>query len=103
MILQRCGLIYLGCWLIIAIQTWVSMRWPSFVVASAVGITFTVAGIMVVQSDWGSFYPWALPGLLINQLGKGDAYTAELLFGSLGGIVAALIGGWDVTRRDILS
>lgn len=102
MILQRCGIIYLGCWLIIAIQIWVSMRWSSFVVASAAGITLTVAGILVVQSDWGSFYPWALPGLLVNQLSKGDTYTAELLFGSLGGIIVGLIGGWDVTRRDVV-
>lgn len=102
MIVQRCGIIYLGCWLIIAIHTWISMRWPSFVVASAVGITLTVAGVIMVQSDWGSFYPWALPGLLVNQLGKGDPYTAELLFGSLGGIIAALLGGWDVTRRDVV-
>jgi hypothetical protein len=102
MIFQRCGLIYLGGWLIIAIHTWISLRWPSFVVASAAGITLTVAGMIVAQSEWGSFYPWALPGLLVNQLGKGEAYTAELLFGSLGGVIAALIGGWDVTRREVV-
>jgi hypothetical protein len=102
MIIQRCGLIYLGCWLIISIHVWISMRWSSFVVACAAGITLTVAGVIVIQSEWGSFYPWALPGLLVNHLGKGETYTAELLFGSLGGIIAALLGGWDVIRRDVV-
>jgi hypothetical protein len=26
----------------------------------------------------------------------------QLLLGSLGGVVVALLGGWDVIRRDVL-
>jgi hypothetical protein len=94
---------YLASWLILAIHTWVALRWRSFVVASAVGIVLTVAGVVVINSEWGSFYPWALAGLIINSLNKGEALPLrEFLFGSLGGVVAALVGSWDITRHDVL-
>jgi hypothetical protein len=93
---------YLGAWLIISVHTWIGMRWSSFVVASAAGIVLTISGMIVINSDWGSFYPWALPGVLVNQLGKGVMAWPELSFGCLGGVVAAILGGWDVIRRDVL-
>lgn len=95
-------LTYLSAWLLISIQTWVNLRWKSFVVASAVGIAMTVAGVVIVNSDWGSFYPWAVAGLVSNQFNEGVVLLPELLFGCLGGIGAAIIGGWDVVRRDVL-
>jgi hypothetical protein len=94
---------YLASWLILSIHTWVALRWRSFVVASAVGIVLTVAGVIVINSEWGSFYPWALAGLVVNSMGKGEGLPLlEFLFGSLGGVVAALLGGWEVARRDVL-
>jgi hypothetical protein len=94
---------YLVSWFILAIHTWVALRWRSFVVASAVGIVLTVAGVIVVNSEWGSFYPWALAGLIVNGFNKGESLPLlEFLLGSLGGLVAALIGGWEITRREVL-
>jgi hypothetical protein len=85
-------LTYLASWLLLALQTWASLRWRSFVVALTVGIVLTVAGMAVVNSDWGSFYPWALPGLLVNGLNKGESFPlAELLVGCLGGFAVALL------------
>ncbi|MBN2002457.1 MAG: ABC transporter permease [Anaerolineae bacterium] len=103
---------YLGSWFIIAIQTWVAQRWSSFAVASAVGIALTVAGVIVIQSDYAGFYPYTLPTIVTNGfsgsaggisvLEENAAPIRELLFGSLGGLVAAAIGGWRFTRRDVL-
>lgn len=103
---------FLGAWLVIAIQTWVAHRWPSFVVASAAGIAMTIIGAMVIQSDYAGFYPWTLPMLVangfnatihpLNILEEGVRPVRELLTGSLGGLVVALIGGWNVVRRDVL-
>ncbi len=103
---------FLGAWLIIAIQTWVAQRWPSFAVASGVGIALTVAGAMVIQSDWANFYPYTLPVIVANgfvgeSMRSLNGFTeglpwVELLVGSLGGIAAAIAGGWQVTRRDVL-
>jgi len=95
--------VYLASWLIISLHTWVAMRWRSFVVAMAVGILMTVSGMIVVSSDWGAFYPWALPGLLANTFNKGEpTLMKELTVSVVGGIVVALLGCWEVTRRDVL-
>ena len=84
----------LGSWLLLAIHTWVGLRWRSFVVGSAVGIVLTVAGVVVIRSEWGSFYPWAIPGAIVNALNKGEPLPVyELLVGCLGGIVISLLGG----------
>jgi hypothetical protein len=96
-------MVYLASWLIISLHTWVAIRWQSFVVAMAVGILMTVSGMIVISSDWGSFYPWAMPGLLANTFNKGEPILLkELIVSVVGGIVVALLGCWEVTRRDVL-
>jgi hypothetical protein len=96
-------MVYLASWLIISLHTWVAIRWQSFVVAMAVGILMTVSGMIVISSDWGSFYPWAMPGLLANTFNKGEPILLkELIVSVVGGIIVALLGGWEVTRRDVL-
>jgi len=96
------GMTFVSAWLIISIQTWVSLRWKSFVVACGVGIAMTVAGAFFVQADWGGFWPWALPGFIANEFSDGFVHLPEMIFGTVGGVVVALLGGWDVTRRDVL-
>jgi ABC-2 type transport system permease protein len=96
------GMTFLGAWLIISIQTWISLRWKSFVVACAAGIALTVAGVFIVHTTWGNFWPWALPGAIANEFSEGVLLLPELLFGSVGGVLVALAGGWDVARRDVL-
>ena len=105
-------LMFLGSWLVIAIQTWVAQRWSNFAVASAVGIALTVASVIVIQSKYAGFYPYTLPALVangfsenisaLNILAEGVLPIKELLFGSLGGLIAAAIGGWHFVRRDVL-
>jgi hypothetical protein len=96
------GLAYLASWLIISIHTWVSLRWHSFVVASAVGIVAMVFAVFMFESDWSQWYPWTYPGLVAYLAEEGLSPMRELLIGSLGGMVVALLGGWEVTRRDVL-
>jgi hypothetical protein len=96
-------MVYLASWLIISLHTWVAMRWQSFVVAMAVGIGMTVGGMVVINSEWATFYPWALPGLLANTFNKGEPILLkELMVSVVGGIAVALLGCWEVTRRDVL-
>lgn len=101
-LLQYVGLAYLTSWLIISFHTWVALRWHSFVVASAVGIVAMVVGVILFQSDWGQWYPWTMPGLVTYQLVEGHGVIAQLLAGVVGGVVIALAGGWEVSRRDVL-
>jgi len=95
-------LAYLASWLIVSIHTWVGLRWRSFVVASAVGIAAMVIAILLFQSDLSGWYPWTLPGLVVHSLEEGLFPAKQLLVGCLGGLAVALLGGWEVTRRDVL-
>lgn len=96
------ALAYLASWLIISIHTWVSLRWHSFVVASAVGIAAMVVAVVLFRSDWNQWYPWAIPGMVAYGLEEGTDTLPQLLIGILGGGAVALVGGWDVVRRDVL-
>jgi hypothetical protein len=88
---------FLGAWLVIAIQTWVTQRWASFAVACGVGVAMTVAGVLVMRSDWASYYPWMLPVLVANGFSEEGMQALggftdglpwrELLFGTLGGLL----------------
>jgi hypothetical protein len=101
-LLTSAGFIFLGSWLLISLHTWVGARWKSFVVAMGFGIAMTVAGMVVINWEWGRFYPWALPGLVANSFMEGTMPIAEILVGSVGGLVVAIAGGWEFTRRDVL-
>ena len=92
---------WLAAWLIIALQIWVSLRWRSFPVSVGFGMTGTVIGFIVMQSDkWGKFYPWALP--LTTIAGEGKNMPFAVTYGIIGGIVGGLLGCWEMTRRDVL-
>lgn len=96
------GAAFLASWLIVSIHTWVGLRWHSFAVASAVGMGAMVVGVFLFQTDWSRWYPWTLPGVITNSLADGLRPLVELAIGSLGGLAIALLGGWEVTRRDVL-
>jgi len=57
---------------------------------------------MVIQSKYGPWYPWTLPAILVNDLSEGLKPWGALALGSLGGLAAAVLGGWEVSRRDAL-
>jgi hypothetical protein len=96
------GIAYLGCWLIIALHTWIALRWQSFVVASAAGILLTVAGMIAINAEWGTYYPWALSAMALNSLQENGSFARELAFSGVGAAVLALFGGLEFTRRDVL-
>ena len=81
---------------------WVSARWPSFVAAMGVGIVTTVAGVIVINSDWAQVYPWTLPGWVVKGNLQGETIAVSLALGLVGGLVIALAGSWDVSRREVL-
>lgn len=92
-------LTYLCAWLMIAIQIWVSVRWQSFTVALATGISATVMGYVLINSEkWGRIYPYTLP---MNVLINNGNITRALLISLIGCLVASLLGAIEFTRRDV--
>jgi ABC-2 type transport system permease protein len=98
--------------LMLAVQTWVAIRWRSFTIAMALGIGSTVVGIMLLRSlrniestPYGPFlaslFPWSLPYVVIARQATTDLRETALLAGILGGVVIAAFGCWDVVHRDV--
>jgi hypothetical protein len=104
--------VYLASWFIIAIQTWIAIRWHSFVVPIGVGIVTVFMALIVSQTRWWWLFPWALPGNVENILfawmeGGSLPYHYSMAWLSIGlslvgYAVAGILGCWDTVRRDVL-
>ncbi len=98
-LLAMAGKAYAASLLLVALQTWVAVRWRSFTVAVAVGMSATVAGFLIGQSErFGHWYPWTMP--LQVMAGEGRYASFVVVAGILGGIVAAALGLLDFLRRE---
>jgi len=103
---------YFASWFIIAIHTWVAMRWQSFVVAMGFGIVAVFITLLVSQTSLWWLFPGALPGNVENVLyswmtGGEISHPIRLAWLSIGlslvgGLVAGVVGGWETVRRDVL-
>ena len=97
-LLKQVAFVWLASWLIIAIHTWISMRWSGFPIALGAGIGGTFFALFAASASLGKYYPWLLP---MNIFVDGRFATA-LWLGIGGGIVAALVGCVEFTRRDVM-
>ena len=97
------GVAFLASWCILSFHLWFSIRVPSFVAAMAIGIVGTVAAVMVIQSEkYGPYYPWTLAGTSAMNALQGRSFTNSLVLGIAGGLIIALLGCWDASRREVL-
>lgn len=84
--------------LFVAMQTWVALRFSSFVVSLAFGIGGTMVALAVAmtgtkQADW---FPWVLP---MKVLSTPDPIKFALV-GGLGGLLVLAIMVVDLSRRN---
>jgi hypothetical protein len=91
--LASCG----ASMLIVALQTWIALRWRSFTLAVSVGIVATVASFVVGQSRFGNYFPWTLPGQVFQH---GGNLPLTLVVGLGGGVIVAALGLADFVRRE---
>lgn len=96
-IFKYASYVWLASWLIMAIHTWISVRWASFTVTLGAGIGGTFFALFAASAKFGKYYPWLLP---VNVFMDGRLKMA-LLIGIIGGIVATVLGCWDFVRRDV--
>ena len=95
---KQAAFVWLASWLIIAIHTWISMRWSGFPIALGAGIGGTFFALFAASASVGKYYPWLLP---MNIFIDGRFATA-LVLGIGGGIVAAVLGCMEFVRRDVM-
>jgi ABC-2 type transport system permease protein len=101
-LLKYSGLVFLASWMMVAINLWVALNWSSFVVSTSFGIVATISGVMIITSEkYGKFYPWAIAGLVGNQLNQGGTLWPQVLTGLIGGVVLFIISNWQLSRKQI--
>jgi ABC-2 type transport system permease protein len=98
--------------LMLAIQTWVAVRWRSFTIPMGLGISCTAITIMLLRTiknhmstpygpHLASYFPWSLPYVVIAPGATTNLRETAFLFGVLGGILASLLSCWEIVRRDV--
>jgi hypothetical protein len=96
------GKVYAIALLMHSIHTWVALHFRSFTVAAGVGMAAAVSNIVMMNSEEGvRFFPWILAVNALPQM-ENPWLVQALVIGVAGGLVLALAGCWEVTRRDIL-
>jgi ABC-2 type transport system permease protein len=86
--------------LVIAIQHWVSLRFPAFAASVGVGIAATITGSLLINSGkYGPWWPWCLPAQLLAT--KPDAVAHALWYSALGAVAVSVIGVIEFSRREI--
>lgn len=86
--------------LMVALQGWIALRWRSFTIAVASGMTATVVGYLVGQSErFGHWYPWSMA--LQTMASEPKHLDFVLVAGIGGGLLATALAAWEFSRRDV--
>ncbi|HET9228911.1 MAG TPA: ABC transporter permease [Thermoanaerobaculia bacterium] len=99
LLLRLCTGMVVAALFMAAIQLWVAIRWSSFTIAVAAGMSATVIGFIVGQSRFGHFYPWSMPAQLFLWQGKNTAFT--LAVSALGAATVLAFSLWEFSRREL--
>lgn len=98
-LLRTAAACYAASLLMVALHTWFAIRWRSFTVAVAIGMSATVMGFLIGQSErFGHWYPWSMP--LQVFAGKGQWTGFVVLASAAGALLVALAGLADFRRRE---
>lgn len=91
---------FLASWLLVAVQLWIALRYPSFVPALTVGIGGTFFAVVASSAKIGAVLPWQIP---INLLASDpERALLALVTGALGGSVALVAMLWHLSRREVV-
>lgn len=101
-LLAYAGGLFLSSWLILALHTWIGVRWPGFVLPLGVGILATFLALVVGDTGFGRVFPWSLPQAVAEALSGGTFAWRTVAWSGLGGVVVALLSCRAVTRREVL-
>lgn len=96
-IAQHAAVVWLASWFIIAIHTWISVRWSGFPIPLGAGIAGVFFALFAASASVGKYYPWLLP---MNIFLEGR-YTSAIVIGVVGGIAATFLGCFEFVRRDV--
>ncbi|HET6432563.1 ABC transporter permease [Dyella sp.] len=92
--------IYLSAWLLVAVQTWIALRFHSFVPALAAGIGGTFFAVVASSARVGVVLPWQIP---VNMLASDPARMHLALgVGLIGGVAVMALMVRQLARREVI-
>jgi ABC-2 type transport system permease protein len=101
---RQVGATFLAGLLMLAIQLWVAVSWRGVSVPLGLALVGTVVGFVLDLSGRAAYvarlFPWSLS--FIAGTHTDDSQAIAMWFGVLAGIAVALLGCWEVNRRDVL-
>lgn len=90
--------VYAASLLMLALQIWVALRWRSFTVAVATGMSATVMGFLIGQSaTWGPWFPWTMA---VQPMTRNPSPGTVVLVSTLGAVLVTAIGARAFARRE---
>ena len=95
---------YAASLLLFSIQSWISLRWHSFIVPNLIGVMGVIfnLGMMISTLEAGlKYFPWSLPMAAFLTLSEGEPYQRSIFFGAFGGLVLAAFGIISLARREV--
>ncbi len=96
-------LVFVLSWCMIAIQTYVSVRWSSFTVALGIGSVGSMLSFILVRSvTFAQVIPWSLPfNALEPYIKQQTSLGLPLLVSLAGTCIFTILGLWDLNTKDV--
>lgn len=93
----------------VAIQTYISLRWQNFTITLGVGILATIISFVGISSgSLSHIFPWSLPFNAFGYFFQGtyphlqaDPTISVVTVSIVGAVLVTIFGVWDTTRRDV--
>jgi lantibiotic transport system permease protein len=102
--IQTAIFMFILSWSMIALQTYISMRWSSFTIALGIGSIGSMMTFMSVRSvTLSQVIPWSLPfNALEPYIKQPTTLGIPLLVSISGMLIFTLLGVWDLNTKDII-
>lgn len=97
-LLKRIALVFVGAGALINFHLWVSARAKSFTVPLGLGVAAVLVSTIALSDSSMKFWPWMFPA----NTAMNERWVTAIVLGAGGGLVASILGAWDICRRDVL-
>jgi len=97
-------LVFILSWCMIALQTYISMKWSSFIVALGIGSVGSMVSFIFGRSViLAQVIPWSLPfNALEPYIKQQTSLGLPLLVSLAGTFIFTMLGLWDLHTKDIV-
>jgi ABC-2 type transport system permease protein len=100
LMLRVAGRAYLASSAVVAIQMWLSMRFPGFAIPVGAGLAATMAGFVVSRLIPAGWWPWSMP---FDSLPWGvDHVPASPIVSPVAFVVLAVLAGWRLSQSEVV-